>query len=57
VFEAARYWKLPHLFEFIGFLLGIVGALVLCIPDEIISIFSCIKRVFVGKKKVQVDIK
>jgi len=57
VFEAARYWKLPHLFEFVGFLLGIVGALVLCIPDEIVRMFSCIKRVFVGKKEVKVEIK
>lgn len=37
VFEAARYLTLPSGLEFIGFLLGIFGALVLCIPDEIIK--------------------
>jgi len=45
VFEAARYLKLPQSLEFIGFLLGIFGALVLCIPDELMKLFNkCVKR-------------
>jgi drug/metabolite transporter (DMT)-like permease len=52
VFEAARYWKLPRLLELVGFVLGIFGALVLCIPDEIIKIFTACKGICVKKSKL-----
>ena len=42
IFEAIRARKMPNYLEFIGFILAIVGALVLCIPDEITNLLRCI---------------
>jgi drug/metabolite transporter (DMT)-like permease len=50
VFEGLRYWQLPKSLELIGFLLGIIGALVLCIPDELIKFSRKVKNMFTKKK-------
>ena len=42
IFEAIRYRKLPNSLEFVGFIFAIVGALILCIPQEITN---CLKAV------------
>ena len=41
VFEAARLAKLPKNLELLGFLIGMFGAMVLCIPDELTKLFKC----------------
>ena len=33
IFEACRLWQLPKNLEFVGFAFGIIGALILCMPD------------------------
>jgi uncharacterized membrane protein len=49
IFEGLRQWQLPRSLELLGFLLGIVGALILCVPDELIRMFKCLFPCCFGK--------
>ena len=42
VSEAIKYKKLPNWLELLGFVLALVGALVLCIPNELMTLLRCI---------------
>ena len=42
ILEAVRYMKMPNYLEFLGFIFAIVGALVLCIPEQLTYWLKCL---------------
>lgn len=41
IFECCRLWKLPNWMEFMGFLFGFFGAIVLTVPDALLKLLTC----------------